>query len=260
MTEPNTNQINKYFSNPTKKYFDQLPSTVQSLLYRVALNCKDRHEPCVLTKRFFDRLLVQAGIYGRKELTKKFRINPAQRIPDGMKACLKVKCVKDLLIRFCLGANKVFFYDDKKEIVDAVSDLGVNSTYVGGNALASRNLQALINVEKFLPGTIEMVLIDFDRTLSRTKFKKKYLRYGLKTFADRYFGGVERVNELRSCIKELEILGVKIGFITFHSRDDILATLVKIGWVSLDYDHEIELSMRPFHHPESLHNEANSQE
>jgi hypothetical protein len=239
-TNGNFELIDRFRQTLEKADFERLPKTIQRIFYTAAINCHKRcsckkcnyscdHPVCENILKYYDKLLIDTGIHGRKELS----TTPAQKIPDTLKATLKSECIRSLIQKNNLIPQSVYFYDDSETIVTETKKLDINSILVKDIHLQFNHLLDLIkkklNTDE--PSEPSLVLIDFDKTFSTHRFRKRYLRYDIDTIITRFFGGKHRLKLLFQGLKKLEVLGVKIGFITFHSKNVLLEVLDRLGWV-----------------------------
>ena len=236
------NTVSKFHKTQSKEDFAQVPPSIQKLFYSMAIKCRCAHETCHNVIRYYNRLLLEAGIYGRKELVAEINISAAQKIPEIVKAKLKARCIYDLIQKFGVERGSVYFYDDSEQIVDEASKLGINAISVKENHLQFEHLLALVREKKRFPLTVSLVLIDFDKTFSLTRFKKKYHRYPTEDIVERHFGGPTRLKLLFEGLKKLETLGVIVGFITFHTKSVLCSLLEKFNWVDPSFVGKIERS------------------
>jgi len=225
------NDLQKFCRSLDKTDFYRLNPSFQAILYYIALhstkpNTKRYHSACLCIIDFYEKLRLVAGIFGRKELV----INPAQKIPNHIKACLKMDRVIFLLHKFNIPPTTVYFYDNCNIITSKVSETGINAITVN-NALEPRSLLELIIRKKHDSKSVEMVLLDFDRTLVVSRFKKKFLRNSTDILIDRYFGGMNRLYLLKKYLFTLERMNVRLGFITFHTRHVLVELLSRINWI-----------------------------
>ena len=209
--------------------FDKLPPNVQKLFYTVAITCTDGHEACKKILQGYNKLLLEAEIFGRKELTDLIGIHPAQKISETLKGQLKSERVFYLQKKFGAHPSTVYFYDDSHEIIDEVSPLGINAVLVKG--ISPTRLHDLVKTKQKNPTSVSLVLLDFDKTFAVSRFKKKYHRYNLDFVIETYLGGKHRVDLLFKNLKKLEELGSKVGFITFHTKEVLQTLLERLGWI-----------------------------
>ena len=222
--------VDKFYKTLSKEDFDNIPNSVQKLFYSMAIKCNCDHTPCKKILKYYNHLLLQGGIFGRKELVAEVGISAAQKIPDVLKAQLKSRYISNLLHKTDMAPESIYFYDDSINITKEVQKLGVNSINVKDIHLQFAHLLLLIK-EKLSGKPMSFVLIDFDKTFSISRFKKKYFRYSTKDITERHFGGIHRVNLLFQGLKKLESIGVKVGFVTFHTKHVLSIMLRRFGWI-----------------------------
>lgn len=233
--------IDTFRQTLTKEDFERIPRNIQQLFYVSAIKCKWKckcqvcncshsceHPLCDSIIKFYNKLLIDIGIYGRKELTE----TPAQKIPESLKANLKTSCINSLIQKNNLTPGSVYFYDDNEIITTETSKLGINSILVKDTHLQFIHLMDLIK-KKMDTDSVSLVLIDFDKTFSTHRYRKRYQKYDIDILVDRFFGGKHRLKLLFHGLKKLEELGVKIGFVTFHSKRVLVDILQRLEWVEL---------------------------
>jgi hypothetical protein len=226
--------VDKFYKTLSREEFEKVPPAVQRLFYSMAVKCNCEHNVCEMVRRYYNHLLLDAGIFGRKELVAEINISAAQKIPEIVKAKLKTRCIQGLMQKFDVNAESVYFYDDSFHITKDAAKLGINAINVKNVHLQFAHLLYLIKEKKRDPESVSLVLIDFDKTFSISRFKKKYHRYSTKDIVERHFAGAHRVHLLFEGLKKLESLGVKVGFITFHTKNVLDTMLLRLGWIVPD--------------------------
>lgn len=231
--------IDKFRQTLTKEDFDRISTHIQHIFYTMAIKCKWKcqwcdsdhdceHPICRSIIKHYDKLVIDTGVYGRKEL-----VNiPAQKISEAMKATLKSSCINTIIQKNNLNPVNVYFYDDNEIIILETAKLGINSILVKDIHLQFSHLMELIKKKKDT-GSVSLILIDFDKTFTTQRFRKRYLHYDIDTITVRFLGGKHRIKLLFHGLKKLEELGVKLGFITFHSKTVILQLLDRLEWLPL---------------------------
>jgi len=228
--------VDRYCHTLSKGEFDQIPRPLQKLFYTVAIFCsvnnKGNNESCKKILRHYDKLLLTAGIFGRIELAGLINIRAAQYIPEITKGRLKARRMQDLMNRFGTRADSIYFYDDNPQVVRTVRQLGINAILVHRPLyLRPEQLHALVRKKEYDANSVSMVLLDFDKTLALVKFKKRRQTPDIRRTVKVCLGGQRRVNLLFAHLKKLEELGVKVGFITFNTKNVLTKLLARLNWI-----------------------------
>lgn len=212
--------------------FNSFPTNIKHLLFYISATCSTCHPHTIcqtIAQQIKDRykysISFDLGITGRNELVH----HPARKISDTDKAIIKHNYVQKVINKHKVSHNSVYFYDDCVDITDNVRKLGVNSVNVMG--LHPEDIKKLLSKKENNFTSVNILLLDFDKTISITRFKKKYLQYSTPSLVSRYFGGYNRLDALKTQLHKLEILGVKIGIVSFHTQDVVIEIFKRIGWL-----------------------------
>ena len=233
--------LGRYSSSLNKTDFSNIPPNIQRIFYRTAINCGKHHQhtenksrciPCSTIIEIYDKILFDAGIFGRDELSRQVRITSAQKIPINIKGRLKTMHITNLLKEFKYTPESTYFYDDNIDIINEVKIIGVNAIHTP-NKLQTRAIEELLAKKQQDDNSVNMILIDFNKTFSSVRYKKKYNTFSLNFVLERFLGGKTRINKLCKLFKQLEVTGVKIGFVTFHTKYVLERLLQKLGWYDI---------------------------
>jgi len=175
-------------------------------------------------------LILKAGIYDRFDIAFLSNIRPHRFIPDYMKGILKSTMIQTLIYKTQIQPDSIYFYDDIPETVQYVKTIGVNSTLCE-NGLDPKQLELLIYKKQY-DDSVKMILLDFDKTLSLCKIKKKSYNKPASFIVEKFMGGFERMNKIFTCLKKLESLGVRIGIITMNLKSRIKPLLIEMNWLN----------------------------
>lgn len=207
-----------------------LPEKIQKLLYIGSLysinhlgsECKDAN--AIIQE--YNKLLLNLGIIGRIELCENFNINPAQKLQPETKAYLKINKIKQYISPFY--ANKsIYILDDTDEVIKLANKNKINGIQITIDNPLEKVLQEIIDKKLH----ISMLFIDFDKTLSKSNFRKRWLEKNNTEIINDHFGGIERLTKIKNCIKTLETYDVFIGIISGQTSELITEVLQRIGYI-----------------------------
>lgn len=227
--------VYRYCHTLDKQDFDRLSKPIQTMFYAMAIYCnihnKGKLKSVNHTLKHYDHLLLNAGIFDRIDMTKLAKIKAEQFIPDYMKGRLKRIAIQDRMNTLkCSRNDTVYFYDDVPETVRSCGTLGINSILVD-KGLEPEHLELLIQKKQHDSKSVKLVLVDFDKTLSRYKIKKQSYNHPVPFIVESFMGGYERMNKIFEYLKQLEQMGVKIGIVTLNVKTRIGPLLKEIGWL-----------------------------
>ena len=220
--------LHKFCRNPTKLNFDLLPIETKNFFYKssiqVILHKIGKRDIANSILYFYDRLLFSVGIYDRTYMLGQMNIPIDTFLPDDVNGQMKKYFIREIIDKYNVKRNTVYFYDDKYYNIKTTALLGINSVLVKGgiNPVEFKNL---------LSRQVSVVLLDFDNTLTVSKIRKTDYSKDTEYLVKNFLGGRERIDSIFNTLRKLEQKGVKIGIITMNVKHRILPFLQKINWI-----------------------------
>jgi len=224
--------MEEFSTQPNATNFYKIPTTIQKCLYSAAICCTNRkigNGNSKLVLECYNKLLLLAGINDRVSMSASIGRSYKEGF-KGEKGIIKARCIKNLMHKYKVKSESVYFYDNDTQIIKDVEILGINNVLVK-KGLDVSSLDSLISKKKFDVNSVKLVLLDFDETLIRHKIPKQEYNYDLEYLYTKYMGGKERMLELFYKLRVLEQLEVKIGIITMNVRHRIEPLLIRMEWV-----------------------------